>query len=374
MAFPAGMTLITVTGRAVTIDDAPVEAVLFTCDRWLTGPAADTIVAPFKIHATPDLDGDFTVQLPATNDPAWTPQGWSYDVRITRGAKHVWGALTVPYDGGTFDLADRVNLDDVAALDVDTYVTLAMRGTANGVAALDGTGKVPAAQLPASAGGDPAWSEITGKPEEFPPSDHTHAIADVTGLQTSLNAKANTVQLDDLADDVAALDVRVTALEEAPGGGGGTTMQVRRAIVTSGSLTAQNTSGGWAVLTGGPTLTIPAVAGDYISAEIMGVLIQPNSGTFYELAVINGTPVRYGSTGTSTPAVEGDPALYPDAAFQGRGGPVLDFVAQAGDINAGNITIGIAVNSTASGSRTLYASAAFPLRWRVINHGQADMA
>jgi hypothetical protein len=364
MAFPAGMTLITVTGRAVTIDDVPVEAVLFTCDRWLTGPAADTIVAPFKIHATPDLDGDFSVELPATDDPAWTPQGWSYDVRITRGAKHVWGALTVPYDGGTFDLADRVNLDDVAALDVDTYVTLAMRGTANGVAALDGTGKVPAAQLPASAGGDPAWSEITGKPATFPPETHSHPISQVTNLQMALDAASESLE---------ELDGRVEILEAAPGGGG-TTMQVRRAIVTSGNLTAQNTSGGWAVLTGGPTLTIPAVAGDYISAEIMGVLIQPNSGTFYELAVVNGTPVRYGSTGTSTPAVEGDPALYPDSAFQGRGGPVLDFVAQAGDINAGNVTIGIAVNSTASGSRTLYASAAFPLRWRVINHGQADMS
>jgi hypothetical protein len=331
---------------------------------WPVSAADNTIESARVIYADVAEDGSFTVNLPATDQPGYVPTGWTYRVILTCGNRRIVGSLSVPYNSGGFDLADRINLDDPPEPG-DTYVTLGMRGAANGVAALDGTGKVPAAQLPASAGGDPAWSEITGKPSTFPPEAHTHPSADVVGLDAVIVG---------IGSDVGELDTRVTALEDAPGGGG-TTMQVRRAIVTSGSLTAQNTGGGWAVITGGPTLTIPAVAGDYISAEIMGVLIQPNSGTFYELAALNaGTPVRYGSTGTGTPAVEGDPAMYPDAAFQGRGGPVLDFVAQAGDINAGNVTIGIAVNSTASGSRTLYASAAFPLRWRVINHGQADMA
>ena len=39
-------------------------------------------------------------------------------------------------------------------------------------------------------GGSAAWADITGKPSTFPPSAHTHAIADVTGLQTALDAKA----------------------------------------------------------------------------------------------------------------------------------------------------------------------------------------
>jgi hypothetical protein len=40
--------------------------------------------------------------------------------------------------------------------------------------------------------GDPGtttWAGITDKPEVFPPSAHTHAIADVTGLQTELDKK-----------------------------------------------------------------------------------------------------------------------------------------------------------------------------------------
>lgn len=35
-----------------------------------------------------------------------------------------------------------------------------------------------------------AWVDISGKPATFPPSAHGHAIADVTGLQTALDAKA----------------------------------------------------------------------------------------------------------------------------------------------------------------------------------------
>lgn len=35
------------------------------------------------------------------------------------------------------------------------------------------------------------WTSVANKPATFPPSTHTHAISDVTGLQTALNGKAN---------------------------------------------------------------------------------------------------------------------------------------------------------------------------------------
>ena len=35
-----------------------------------------------------------------------------------------------------------------------------------------------------------AWSGVTGKPSTFAPSTHSHAISEVTGLQTALDAKA----------------------------------------------------------------------------------------------------------------------------------------------------------------------------------------
>ena len=44
--------------------------------------------------------------------------------------------------------------------------------------------------LPEGAGGGTTtWGEVTNKPATFPPSTHTHAIADVNGLQAALNAK-----------------------------------------------------------------------------------------------------------------------------------------------------------------------------------------
>lgn len=40
-----------------------------------------------------------------------------------------------------------------------------------------------------SGGGSTAWADITGKPTEFAPSAHGHAVADVTGLQSALDGK-----------------------------------------------------------------------------------------------------------------------------------------------------------------------------------------
>jgi len=40
--------------------------------------------------------------------------------------------------------------------------------------------------------GSVAWTEVTGKPTTFSPSAHTHAISDVTGLQTALDGKSST--------------------------------------------------------------------------------------------------------------------------------------------------------------------------------------
>lgn len=50
----------------------------------------------------------------------------------------------------------------------------------------DNDGKVDAAETADAV----PWSGITGKPTSFAPSSHSHSIAQVTGLQTALNAKA----------------------------------------------------------------------------------------------------------------------------------------------------------------------------------------
>lgn len=41
----------------------------------------------------------------------------------------------------------------------------------------------------------PTWEEVTGKPDEFAPASHSHAIADVTGLQAALDDKLDAGRL-----------------------------------------------------------------------------------------------------------------------------------------------------------------------------------
>jgi len=53
----------------------------------------------------------------------------------------------------------------------------------------------------------PGWAEITGKPSEFPPEAHTHAIDDVTGLQAALDGKAATVHTHILEDVTGLTDI-----------------------------------------------------------------------------------------------------------------------------------------------------------------------
>lgn len=47
----------------------------------------------------------------------------------------------------------------------------------------------------------PAWADVTGKPSTFAPATHTHAIADVNGLQAII---------DDLTARVEALEAAAT--------------------------------------------------------------------------------------------------------------------------------------------------------------------
>ncbi|MDZ5608567.1 head fiber protein [Bacillus pseudomycoides] len=53
------------------------------------------------------------------------------------------------------------------------------------------------------------WSDVSGKPTTFPPATHTHTIADITSLQTTLNGKLTATkaaaQANSTATDVAGI-------------------------------------------------------------------------------------------------------------------------------------------------------------------------
>nr|WP_324251398.1 Head fiber protein [Bacillus sp. AF23] len=60
------------------------------------------------------------------------------------------------------------------------------------------------------------WADVTGKPSTFPPSSHTHTIANVTGLQTALDGKLTASkaasQANSTATDVEGLKADLNAL------------------------------------------------------------------------------------------------------------------------------------------------------------------
>lgn len=57
------------------------------------------------------------------------------------------------------------------------------------------------------------WSEIDGKPTVFPPDEHTHTTAQVTGLDTALAGKASQADMVALQQKLAALTAPITVFQ-----------------------------------------------------------------------------------------------------------------------------------------------------------------
>jgi len=150
----------------------------------------------------------------------------------------------------------------------------------------------------------------------------------------------------------------------------GTTLKVRKNRITSGDLPLNLGSGSWNQLVT-LTLAIPAAIGDYV--ELEAPLFMTQSGNaFLDLAVVvSAAAVRYASTDTNTPAVEGLPALYKDPnAFRTSMGP-WGFVVVSGDLDSGSVNFGVFMKGTTG---TLYASTSYPFLWSCKNYGVVDFA
>lgn len=145
-------------------------------------------------------------------------------------------------------------------------------------------------------------------------------------------------------------------------------IQVNDARVTTGNIALPNTAGSWAAVPG-LEITIPANVGDYVELS-PSFMWQPGGTAFVDHAVIVGsTLVRYASSGTGTPAAanEGDPALYPGAAFV-KSGVSFGFTVTSGDRDGSVVRFVLASHSDGV-SATVYASSNYPYRWTVKNYG-----
>lgn len=139
MTMPAGIGTVTLSGRYIRPDGAPLSGtVTFTSPSLLTLSGADT-VATGSATVTLDSAGSFTVVLVATDNANMQPTGWAYNV--TEKFTGVTGrtyALQLPSTTPTVNIADIAPADPTAG----NYVTVAGPQGLPGTDGQDGTGGV----------------------------------------------------------------------------------------------------------------------------------------------------------------------------------------------------------------------------------------
>lgn len=154
-----------------------------------------------------------------------------------------------------------------------------------------------------------------------------------------------------------------------PSGGGGSaaTLVVRQAWITDGSgATLPDTSSAWAVVTGF-SLSIPAAVGDWVELGVHAMRSATATASLDIAVVVTGSIARYLATGTSTPALEGDPGWYLSNSFVGQSA-ARGFTVVSGDLDAGNVVFKL-VAKTSAAAGTVHASSNYPFYWVTKNYG-----
>lgn len=138
MPYPAGLTLVTVTGRVPTATSGQAS---FIRPYTLVGAADNAMVPPETKYASLNASGEFTIALPATSDPGWIPVGSPYLVEILSSAGIIRGTVLLSHLTTAVELADLLQVDGSVTVGT-SYIALSARGVALGVAALDADGDV----------------------------------------------------------------------------------------------------------------------------------------------------------------------------------------------------------------------------------------
>lgn len=149
MPLPASLNTVTVTGTYYKADGTfETGTVSFTREVYLKSQTDNAFILPGTVTAILNVNGSISVSLPVTDDPDWLPVDWTYVVKETLSTGSRQYFITLPQAGGNVDLADISPVND--PLGGVQYVSLAAVGQPGGPAGpLDGSGKIPTAQLPA---------------------------------------------------------------------------------------------------------------------------------------------------------------------------------------------------------------------------------
>lgn len=295
MAFPATLTLVTV---GIQCDFPPSGAATgwfdFIADAPLLGATDNAIIPPFTLRATLAADGSATIQLPATNDPQWSPSGWAYRVDGRVGGSVITGTLQLNYQTASVQLADLLQVDG-AAVAGTSYLLTSQRSVASGVAGLDADGDVIDAagnkvtggggggSTPSSsvvAGTSYGTSSTAGSASTYSRGDHSHGTPALGTTSTTAAAgnHAHTGVYDPAGTAAAAVSTHVGlsdphtqyALESTLGGA---------ALLAVGTTTGTVAAGDDSRITGAQQRSTLTAKGDLYVATASGTVTRLAVGT-----------------------------------------------------------------------------------------------
>lgn len=96
MALP---TLITVKGTYLKLDGTPeTGSIRFLSSVFALKSGDRTAVVPSEVRVELDSTGSFEIVLPASNDPAWLPVGWTYKVVLKLSGNYSTFNTVIPYN------------------------------------------------------------------------------------------------------------------------------------------------------------------------------------------------------------------------------------------------------------------------------------
>jgi hypothetical protein len=322
MTWPAGIGTCTVTGTYLDGTGTPLAGgtVSFTYPGYQLVDGTDKRIVTGGTVTANITNGAFSIVLPFTDNAAVVPSGWSYMVseQLPSGLGTQYYLSLPTSTGSTADIATLIRTPNPA---YPVFPTAPF---------------IPESVV--TTKGDLLAATAAGTVVRLPLGTNGQVLTVNTGAAAGVNWAAG-------------------------GGGGGTLPTVRQSYFTAGAVTF-GSDAAWTLYTG-VQQAIPGSVGDWVEM-VVGGMWQP-AGDFIDWAVIGagGTAVRYSSTNTNTPAIEGDPAFYPGTGFV-KGTGLFAFQATSTDIVGGNITFTVAHKGTPGGG-VLYASTSYPLRMRLLN-------
>lgn len=130
--------LITVTGTLFNIKGVPTSGtVKFTVPINVSHNASDDILVASDFTTTVGPTGEFSIAVPSSNDPAWSPTSWTMQIKLKTEDRTVLWSSVIPYNapGDTIALNQLVPVPMAngqlyalvnhthAAIDLSGYVT-----------------------------------------------------------------------------------------------------------------------------------------------------------------------------------------------------------------------------------------------------------